>query len=154
MKRQYELGRALSHVQQARSISFLKAPQTATGEESVWEEMRTKKVSFHTETERIETYLFSASVDGGLPQYDIVLLGCGGYAACLADQIKTKLQCSAVVMGGALQLYFRIRGKRWETERKYAAVFKQMEAESALWVRPDDSEKIGCMQKIENGCYW
>lgn len=45
--------------------------------------------------------------------YDIALLGCGAYGFPLAAHAK-RTGHKAVHLGGSLQLFFGIKGKRWE----------------------------------------
>lgn len=45
--------------------------------------------------------------------YDICLIGCGAYGFPLAAHVKRQGK-KAIHIGGALQLLFGIRGKRWE----------------------------------------
>ena len=44
--------------------------------------------------------------------FDIALLGCGGYGLPLCHFIKTKLNKSAIYIGGGLQLLFGVFGGR------------------------------------------
>lgn len=77
--------------------------------------------------------------------YDICLLGCGAYGFPLAAHIKRKGK-KAVHLGGALQLLFGIKGKRWDDSR---SMFY-----NEYWVRPNDAEKPKNAQNVENSCYW
>jgi len=45
--------------------------------------------------------------------FDIALLGCGGYGLPLCNFIKSKLNKSAIYIGGGLQLLFGVMGERW-----------------------------------------
>jgi len=45
--------------------------------------------------------------------FDVALLGCGGYSLILGAKIK-KMGKSAIHLGGATQVLFGIRGSRWE----------------------------------------
>jgi hypothetical protein len=46
--------------------------------------------------------------------FDIALLGCGGYGMPLAHFISEGLNKSAIYVGGGLQILFGIKGKRWD----------------------------------------
>lgn len=90
-------------------------------------------------------------------EYDVCLLGCGAYGFPLAAHIK-RTGHIAIHLGGSLQLYFGIKGKRWENPQ--SVDFKGIEEgfyrrlmDNPFWVRPDEyvSEKT---KKVENGCYW
>lgn len=48
--------------------------------------------------------------------YDICLIGCGAYGFPLAAHVK-RLGKKAFHLGGALQLVFGIRGRRWENPK-------------------------------------
>lgn len=79
--------------------------------------------------------------------YDVCLIGCGAYGFPLAAHVK-RLGKQAVHLGGALQLLFGIRGKRWEEMPEYNALM------SGAWTRPLSKESPSCKNKVENGCYW
>lgn len=87
--------------------------------------------------------------------YDICLIGCGAYGFPLAAHIKRQGK-QAVHIGGSLQLFFGIKGKRWETDATPWGLptnyYKNLFANSA-WVRPDEymAEQT---KNVENGCYW
>jgi hypothetical protein len=79
--------------------------------------------------------------------FDIVFLGCGAYGMPLSYLIKEKLKRSAIYIGGGLQLYFGIKGLRWDngdTSNYY----------NEFWVRPDLVEKPQHSLMVEGGCYW
>ena len=83
--------------------------------------------------------------------FDIALLGCGGYGLPLCDFIKTKLGRSAVYVGGGLQLLFGVMGKRWES----TPVWKKIIAENEpKFIRPSGDEICPNKNRIERGCYW
>lgn len=79
--------------------------------------------------------------------YDICLIGCGAYGFPLAAHVKRQGK-QAVHLGGALQLLFGIRGKRWEDMADYNTLMNEG------WVRPLNEESPLCKNKVENGCYW
>jgi len=79
--------------------------------------------------------------------FDIAILGCGAYAFPLASFCK-ELGKKAVVMGGATQILFGIKGKRWQNAPKIAKLFNEH------WVYPDQTEVPEGFQKVEGGCYW
>jgi hypothetical protein len=47
-------------------------------------------------------------------KFDIALMACGSYAMPLGDFIERELKKKAIYVGGVLQLYFGIMGKRYE----------------------------------------
>lgn len=83
--------------------------------------------------------------------FEIALIGCGSYSLPLGYFIMHDMKKKAVVMGGALQLYFAIRGHRWDVHPDYPHLQKYFDSK---WVRPHESEKPSNWKKIENGAYW
>lgn len=90
--------------------------------------------------------------------YDICLIGCGAYGFPLAAHCK-RMGKKAIHMGGALQLMFGIKGKRWENpsyarnwHMKPDDLYLKMFSKKS-WIRPDiyRTEKS---KKVEGACYW
>ena len=89
--------------------------------------------------------------------YDVALIGCGAYGFHLAAHVKRRGK-KAVHLGGALQLLFGIKGKRWENPLyggttlgatgRYPALFNE------YWVYPDERFKPTNASQVEGGCYW
>lgn len=89
--------------------------------------------------------------------YDICLIGCGAYGFPLAAHAKRKGK-KAVHLGGALQLLFGIKGRRWENinypaiwnlpPNTYTTLFNE------YWIRPSKYETPTTASRVENGCYW
>ncbi len=77
----------------------------------------------------------------------IVLLGCGGLAMPLAKQLKEK-GIIVIVMGGAIQLLFGIKGRRWEQHPQISQLFNDD------WILPSPSEIPNGASQVEGGCYW
>lgn len=77
--------------------------------------------------------------------FDIALLGCGSYGLPLANFIKTNMNKSAIYVGGGLQLYFGIIGKRWQNDKDI------LENINNYWIRPSITKNY---EKVEGGCYW
>jgi hypothetical protein len=80
--------------------------------------------------------------------FDIALLGCGSYGVPLSSYIKNNLKKSAIYVGGGLQLYFGIKGKRWDNSQDVVKFY------NSNWVRPSDDEKPEKKDAVEGGCYW
>lgn len=78
-----------------------------------------------------------------LVDFDIALIGCGAYGLPLAAYVK-KIGKQAIHVGGVLQLYFGIKGKRWNDWGLY----------NDYWVSPDAKDIPNNADKVENGCYW
>ena len=89
--------------------------------------------------------------------YDIVLIGCGAYGFPLAAHAK-RTGKQAVHLGGALQLLFGIKGKRWENPEYGARQLSRQNAYNELtnkyWIRPAESLKPFNAKHVENACYW
>ena len=79
--------------------------------------------------------------------YDIAIIGCGAYGFPLAAHVKRQGK-KAIHMGGATQILFGIRGKRWENHPKISTLF------NPHWAHPSEQETPSGKELIENGCYW
>ncbi|MEO6608968.1 MAG: hypothetical protein ABIN69_10915, partial [Aestuariivirga sp.] len=81
---------------------------------------------------------------------DVVILGCGAYGFPLAARLKRAgKQC--IHLGGATQLFFGIRGARWERP-PHAETTQHFFNE--FWVRPADDERPSRANMMEDACYW
>lgn len=80
--------------------------------------------------------------------FDVAIIGCGAYAFPLAAHIKKQGKCS-IVMGGATQILFGIKGKRWEKIRFFEKLLN-----NKYWVKPNQEEMPEGFEKVEGGCYW
>ena len=80
--------------------------------------------------------------------FDIALVAAGGYGMLIADFIFTELKKSVMYIGGALQLFFGIIGKRWFDNNEI------LEMMNDNWIRPDNEDKPANFVKVEKGCYW
>lgn len=90
--------------------------------------------------------------------FDICLIGAGAYGFPLAAYVK-KIGKKAVHLGGALQLLFGIRGKRWEDPTYGVKVWGipygfYPSLMNEFWTRPLNIEKPETAQKVEGACYW
>ena len=89
--------------------------------------------------------------------YDIVLLGCGAYGFPLAAHAK-RMGKQAVHLGGALQLLFGIRGKRWDNPEFVKKALCAKGGYGLLfnphWVYPSANEMPKTANLVEGGCYW
>ena len=79
--------------------------------------------------------------------FDVAIIGCGAYGFPLAARIKAAGR-QAIHMGGATQLLFGIKGRRWDEYPLISRLYKES------WVRPDEKEKPMQAEKVEEGCYW
>ena len=80
---------------------------------------------------------------------DVALIACGAYGMPLAAKLADSGR-NVIHMGGALQLLFGIRGKRWDDMEELKGFYND------AWVRPGDDEKIDPEKEknVEHGCYW
>ncbi len=79
--------------------------------------------------------------------FDVALIGAGAYGLPLAAKAK-ELGRVAIHIGGALQLLFGIRGKRWENYHLVSHWINE------AWVWPEEAEKPVGADQVEKGCYW
>ena len=79
--------------------------------------------------------------------YDIAIIGCGAYGFSLAAHVK-RTGKKAVHLGGATQILFGIKGKRWD---ELPAVNKFY---NEHWVYPSKEDTPKHKERVENGCYW
>jgi hypothetical protein len=80
-------------------------------------------------------------------EFDIALIGAGSYGLPLAAHIKQKGKL-AIHIGGALQILFGIKGKRWDDHPEISKLYNE------YWVRPGPSEIVERAKVVEDGCYW
>jgi hypothetical protein len=79
--------------------------------------------------------------------FDVALLGCGAYGLPLAAAIRA-MGRPALHLGGALQLLFGVRGRRWEAMPRFAGLM------NAAWSRPLPQETPAQASQVDGGCYW
>lgn len=78
---------------------------------------------------------------------EVCIIGCGGIGMILGAELKRKgLQC--VVLGGATQVLFGIKGRRWAAHDIISKFWTD------AWVWPSLEETPGGAASIEGGCYW
>ena len=82
------------------------------------------------------------------PQIEYALVAAGAMGLPLATKCK-QLGLKVIHVGGALQLFFGILGKRWEgSDNIIDGVINKH------WVRPDKSEAPRDSDLVEDSCYW
>ncbi len=79
--------------------------------------------------------------------FDIAIIGCGAYGFPLAAKIKASGK-QAIHLGGATQIFFGIKGKRWVESPMVKIDFND------AWVYPGETETPGHHKNVEEGCYW
>lgn len=81
-------------------------------------------------------------------RFDIALIGAGAFSLPLCSFIRGELGSSAVHLGGALQLLFGIRGRRWESHPVIGPLFNEN------WSHPLPDETPRARWKNDGGAYW
>lgn len=118
-------------------LKTLKAVQTIAGQ---------KDERFETWFEALDyMYEKAMSID-----FDIAIIGCGAYGYPLAAKLKQAGK-QAVHLGGATQILFGIKGKRWESEKNFGYLHPYI---NEYWIYPKDEDVPQNFEKIEGGCYW
>lgn len=77
----------------------------------------------------------------------IAIIGCGGLGLLIGARLKRK-NISVILLGGATQVLFGIRGARWA---KHGIISKFW---NPAWVSPSADETPRNALAIEGGCYW
>lgn len=79
--------------------------------------------------------------------FDIAIIGCGAYGLPLAAYVK-ELGKIGFHLGGATQILFGIKGKRWDGLPKISSLY------NSYWTRPHTEETPKLASSVEEGCYW
>lgn len=79
--------------------------------------------------------------------FDVAIIGCGAYGFPLAAKLK-KAGKQAIHMGGATQILFGIKGRRWVDNPRSQVKFND------AWEYPKKEEKPQNSAVVENNCYW
>jgi hypothetical protein len=79
--------------------------------------------------------------------FDVAIVGTGASSLPLASHAK-KLGKQGIHLGGATQILFGIKGKRWNNMKKVNVFYNE------YWKRPDPSEIPEKCHLVEDGCYW
>ena len=77
----------------------------------------------------------------------VALIGCGGLGMIIAGRLKAA-GVSAIVLGGAIQVLFGIKGMRWITHNVISTFWND------AWVWPAEDETPRGAVIVEGGCYW
>jgi len=80
-------------------------------------------------------------------QASIAIIGCGGLGMVIGCELK-KRGIVAIVLGGATQVLFGIKGNRWSNHSVISQLWND------TWVYPNASETPGGASFIEGSCYW
>lgn len=79
--------------------------------------------------------------------YDVALIGVGAASIPLTAYAK-KCNKIGIHMGGATQILFGIRGKRWDNIAEFHTFFNK------YWTRPSKEETPEKVELVEGACYW
>lgn len=116
------------------SLSTVKAVQTIAGE---------KDDRFKDWFEALN-WMYEEAMN---KDFDVAIIGCGAYGFVLAAMLK-RAGKQAIHMGGATQLLFGIKGKRWDEMPQVSKWYNES------WVRPNEEEQPKRKNLVEEGCYW
>jgi hypothetical protein len=78
---------------------------------------------------------------------DVAIIGCGGLGVLIGAELKRQ-EISAIVLGGATQVLFGLKGTRWATHTIISSFWND------AWIWPSESEKPNGAILVEGGCYW
>lgn len=78
---------------------------------------------------------------------EIILIGCGGLAMVAAAELKKRGKI-AIVLGGAIQVLFGIKGSRWKKHEIISDFWND------AWTSPRADEVPSHAFAVEGGCYW
>ncbi len=118
-------------------------PFTLETEDAIWYYKGKRDERFSDWFEAFE-YLYGRIMSH---DFDVVILSCGYFGFALASRIKEAGR-QAIHMGGATQLLFGIKGKRWDVKGDICVFYND------AWIRPDENLKPADDVNLDNGCYW
>jgi hypothetical protein len=78
---------------------------------------------------------------------DVAIIGCGGLGMLIGAELKRQ-GISAIVLGGATQVLFGLKGTRWATHNVISGFWND------AWVWPSHAETPKGAVLVEGGCYW
>ncbi len=79
--------------------------------------------------------------------FDVLLIGAGAYGLPLAVEAK-RLGKVGIHLGGAIQLLFGLKGKRWSSSPDFISLHND------YWIHPLKEDTPPNKEMIEGGCYW
>jgi hypothetical protein len=80
--------------------------------------------------------------------FDVALIGAGAWGLPLCSFIRRDLERSAVHLGGAIQILFGVRGRRWERHLVISKLFNEK------WISPLLQERPKGTWRNDGGAYW
>jgi hypothetical protein len=97
----------------------------------------------HSWSEAVDYVVSSVIAEGAR----FALIGCGGLGMPIAKALKDR-GVIAIVLGGAIQVLFGIKGRRWQNHDIISNYWND------AWVYPSKEEIPSNARIIEGGCYW
>lgn len=116
-----------------KSLQTIRAVQTIGGEQTPFQDWFQALDSMREQIDALE--------------FDVAILGCGAYGFPLAAHVKRRGKI-AIHLGGATQILFGIRGKRWDNHPVISKFYNEH------WTRPGTDDTPSKASSVENGCYW
>jgi hypothetical protein len=116
-------------------LSTIKAHNTIKGNEPF--PCKNWKESFHAMCKEIDK-----------KDFDIAVIGAGGYGMPLAHYVKT-IGRGAIYVGSYIQIMFGIRGSRWNIKNN--SIHNHF---NEYWKNPEPHEIPKTFKNVEGGCYW
>ena len=83
--------------------------------------------------------------------FDVAFIGCGGFSNILGYYIRYNMNKSAIYVGGPLQIYFGVMGRRWLWNKK---VIDHVQRNHQNWIQPLKSDYVKGCETVEESCYW
>lgn len=80
--------------------------------------------------------------------FDIALISCGGFGMIISNYIYDELNVSVMYIGGSLQLFFGIKGRRWNSNETIS------KNNNDYWTSVLECDIPKNPKLCENGCYW
>jgi hypothetical protein len=88
-----------------------------------------------------------APIKNSKNKIDVAIIGCGALGMIIGSRLKS-LGVQCIVMGGAIQILFGIKGARWLNHPVISKLFND------AWIFPPEYLKPSSANLIENACYW
>ena len=89
-------------------------------------------------------YIVEKTIDSNA---QVAIIGCGGMGMIIGSKLKNA-GLQVIVMGGATQILFGIKGKRWNNHEVISTFFNN------AWVSPNPENIPLNYSLVEGGCYW
>lgn len=83
--------------------------------------------------------------------FDVAFIGCGGFSNLLGYYIYNTMRKSAIYVGGPIQIYFGIMGKRWTM---HPTIQQFLSKNGDTWIQPLTSDEPIEKNATDHGCYW